>query len=95
MITKSKLVVEKLLFIWCKQLLKQPLLLKGTFIYLTLKKKNKLLQLWSSLVPASFHQQGGTTLLLRMHSQIQLAVTFWAWLSSSGSMSVCVAVAAS
>lgn len=43
----------------------------------------------------SVFQQGGSTLLFLMHCQIQLELTFWAWLPSSGSASVCVAEAAS
>lgn len=40
-------------------------------------------------------QQAGTTRLFLMHCQIQLELTFWAWLLPSGSASVCVAEAAS
>lgn len=52
----------------------------------------------SSMLPrpgGSVFQQGGTTLLFLMHCQIQLELTFWAWLPSSGLASVCVADAAS
>lgn len=42
----------------------------------------------------SFFQQGGTNLLFFMHCQIQLELTLWALLPSSGVASVCVAEAA-